>query len=146
MAVLGLGMAISVSPLTTTVMNAVGRRHAGVASGINNAVSRVAGTLAIAILGVLAVNVFAAAFDVRIAALEISAEQRAALITQVSGLAEIALPETLDQAARAALGDAVSDSFVLSFRVIMLVSAALALLGALCAALTIRARPAAASR
>jgi EmrB/QacA subfamily drug resistance transporter len=146
MAVLGLGMAVSVSPLTTTVMNAVGRRHAGVASGINNAVSRVAGMLAIAVLGVLAVNVFSAAFDGRIAALDISAEQRAALIAQVSGLAEIALPETMDRPARAALGDAVSDSFVLSFRVVMLVSAALALLGALCAALTIRPHHAAASR
>jgi hypothetical protein len=127
-------------------MNAVGRRHAGVASGINNAVSRVAGMLAIAVLGVLAVNVFSAAFDGRIAALDISAEQRAALIAQVSGLAEIALPETMDRPARAALGDAVSDSFVLSFRVVMLVSAALALLGALCAALTIRPHHAAASR
>jgi MFS family permease len=143
MAVLGLGMAVSVSPLTTTVMNAVGRRHAGVASGINNAVSRIAGTLAIAILGVLAVNVFGAVFDARIAALDITAEQRAALVAQVSGLAEIVLPDTPDQAGQTALSDAVSESFILSFRVVMLVSAALALLGALCAALTIRPRRAA---
>ncbi|MGD9536785.1 MAG: MFS transporter [Alphaproteobacteria bacterium] len=145
MAVLGLGMAVSVSPLTTTVMNAVGKRHAGVASGINNAVSRIAGTLAIAILGVLAVGVFGAAFDARIAALGLSAEQRGALIAQVAGLAEIVLPDTLGQADRAALGDAVGESFIQSFRAVMLVCAALALLGALCAALTIRARRAPAS-
>src|SRR5437867_12502802 len=79
--VLGVGMAITVAPLTTTVMTSIDdERHAGAASGINNAISRAAGLLAIALFGTISVFVFARALDVRLASED--AAVRSAMLAQ----------------------------------------------------------------
>jgi EmrB/QacA subfamily drug resistance transporter len=57
--VFGLGLSATVAPLTATVLDSVQERHVGIASGVNNGVSRVAGLLAIAVLGA----VISAKFD-----------------------------------------------------------------------------------
>src|SRR6266403_538753 len=61
--VLGFGMAVTVAPLTTVVMNSVDQDRVGTGSGINNAVARVAGVLAIAVLGMVMVNAFGSRLD-----------------------------------------------------------------------------------
>jgi EmrB/QacA subfamily drug resistance transporter len=137
MAVLGLGMAISVAPLTTTVMGAAGIQHAGTASGINNAISRIAGMLAIALLGALVVGVFGATLDTRLAELQVPPEIRRALNAEVPKFAEAKVPPQIEGEQRRMLEKVLDESFVRSFRVAMLVAAGLALASALCAGLMI---------
>lgn len=125
--VMSLGMAASVAPLTTTVMGAVEERHAGIASGINNAVSRTAGLISIAVFGIVMSGVFARNFNARLQTLELPAETRAALKAQTSSLAAISLPEQLKDEPKQAVKEAIAESFVSGFRVVILIAAALAL-------------------
>jgi EmrB/QacA subfamily drug resistance transporter len=130
---LGFGMTVTVAPLTTTVMNALDPVHAGLASGINNAVSRAAGLLAIALLGIVMNRAFDRALDRRAAALPVSASVLAQLETQRRKLAAIALPPSTPERERKLVQDAVSHAFVTGFRWVMGVSALLAACSALCA-------------
>ena len=124
--VLGLGMAISVAPLTTTVMNAVPENRVGIASGINNAVSRAAGLLAIAALGIVMLQVFNRSLDRRLLKIDIPSATRQAVDLHRINLAAIPLPEEISPATRAMLRQAINESFVDGFRRVMLVGATLA--------------------
>jgi EmrB/QacA subfamily drug resistance transporter len=134
--VLGIGMAITVAPLTTTVMTSIDdERHAGAASGINNAISRVAGLLGIAIFGGISIFVFARALDTRLA--PVGATVRSEMMAQSAKLAQAEPPKNLDAATRGRIRAAIEVSFLRAFRVNMFAAAALAAVSAL-AALGIR--------
>jgi len=64
--VFGLGLAMTVAPLTAAVLEAADRRHAGIASGVNNAIARVAGLLAIAVVGLVVSAQFGTEVDRRL--------------------------------------------------------------------------------
>jgi hypothetical protein len=120
-------MSATVAPLTTTVMTSIDdEKHAGAASGINNAVARAAGLLAVAVLGMVAVSIFARDLDVRLA--NQPPEVRRAMLEQSDRLAEAQPPRGADTKV---VSDAVKHSFVRAFRVTTLASAALAALSAL---------------
>jgi EmrB/QacA subfamily drug resistance transporter len=135
--VLGLGMAVSVAPLTTTVMSSVKQHRAGVASGINNAVSRTAGLLAVAVLGIVMLHAFNSQLDRRLASLGITTEIKQSLDQQRSKLAGAELGKNLDPVVKSELKQAVNESFLAGFRRVMVVSMTLALLSALSAWLLI---------
>ncbi|MEY2496999.1 MAG: hypothetical protein QOD12_555 [Verrucomicrobiota bacterium] len=139
--ILGIGMAVSVAPLTTTVMGSVAGDRAGVASGINNAISRTAGLLAIAILGIVMLHTFDRSLDGRLAQLDLSPSVKQSLNAQRTRLAGIELPETITPKTRSLLTDAIDGSFVDGFRSILLTGAALALGSAITALLLIRGHP-----
>jgi len=128
--VLGLGMAVSVAPLTTTVMNSVAQSRVGVASGVNNAVARSAGLLAIAVLGIVMLHVFNDGLDRRVAGWKLPAAVSQSLQAQRTKLAAAALPENQDPATRQLIRRAVDESFVSGFRAIMAIGAALAVASA----------------
>jgi predicted MFS family arabinose efflux permease len=128
--VVSIGMSITVPPLTTAVLGAVEKRHAGIASGINNAVARVAGLLAIAVLGIVVLAAFKISLDSQFAALHLSPALRALLDGQSSKLADMTIPTTVSGAVHASLKRAIDVSFVTSFRLVALICAALALASA----------------
>lgn len=138
--VLGLGMAISVAPLTTTVMGAVAMHQAGIASGINNAVSRVAGLLAVALLSLVALATFNAGLNRRLAVLQIPPEVQQLLADQRIKLAGAVVPAGLPEPMRAELRWAIAQSFVDSFRLVILIAIGLALASAVVAWLMIEDR------
>ena len=131
-------MTISVAPLTTTVMGAVEGRHAGIASGINNAVSRCAGLLAVAGLGILMLGLFERGLDRRLDRLGLPPESRRAIEGQRERLAALEIPAGLPEPARTQARSAVDRAFLDGFRGAMWTATGLALLASLSAAWLIR--------
>jgi len=128
--VLGIGMGLSVAPLTTTVMSAVPRNRAGIASGVNNAVSRIGGLLGVAVFGIIMVHSFNRELDGRLAALDVSTEVRRSIDAQRDRLAGAELASHVDERTRTELKRAFDESFIFGFRLVMVSAAILALTSA----------------
>ena len=128
-----MGLAITVAPLTATVLQAADRRHAGVASGVNNAVARVAGLVAIAAVGAVVSAQFSAAVDDRLAGVRLESAARA--YADAARERPLTVPEgRVDPRVRAELRAAGVDAF----RAGMVVSALLMFAGGILAAIGIQ--------
>ena len=131
--VLGLGIAVSVAPLTTVVMNSISQDHAGAASGVNNAVSRIAGLLAIAIFGLIMTTIFNQQLAERLQTSSIPTTVQKEIINQRSQLAGI---KTTDEISR----QVIQESFTAGYHVVLWIAVALSIASSLSAALIINGK------
>jgi EmrB/QacA subfamily drug resistance transporter len=135
--VLGAGMAVTVAPLTTDVMNSVNQDRVGTASGINNAVARVAGVLAVAVFGIVMVYGFRERLDRSFASLSVPPELLRQIQAQETRLAGLQLPGNMDANLRVTIQEAVRQAFVFGFRIVMVICAGLAMASAAVARMVI---------
>jgi hypothetical protein len=142
MVILGFGMAITVAPLTTAVLNSVAQHQTGVASGINNAVAQVASLLMIAILGTVGIAALNRSLDQHLARSQASADVHKIVDSARKGFVMPGVPTGTSEPARQAAHTIIADSFRDTIRRVMLIAASLALASAASAALTIRTSPA----
>ncbi|MGA8272951.1 MAG: MFS transporter [Candidatus Sulfotelmatobacter sp.] len=139
--VLGFGMAVTVAPLTTAVMNSVNQDRVGTASGVNNAVARVAGVLAIAVLGIVMVNAFSIRLNHELARHSLPPGVLKALQADEIRLAGLQPPTGLDPAESAAIKESIWGAFVFGYRIVMFICAGLSLASAVVAWLMIPKAP-----
>jgi EmrB/QacA subfamily drug resistance transporter len=144
--VLGLGMSISVAPLTTTVMNSVDAKFSGAASGINNAASRVASLLAVALFGLVMSSMFYRSLHSQLERAALAPQVIEAVERQRDKLGAIELPDNIGVDDKSSARQAISEAFVTGFRAIMLICVALALASAASALVLIGGAPPPSSR
>jgi len=128
--VLGLGMAVSVAPLTTVVMDSVDQNHVGAASGINNAVARLAGVLAVAVFGIVMVSTFTTQLNRSLTGISLTPEARHQVQSKETQLAGMELPKNLDVEMATTVRSAVSGAFLSGFRVVLFACAGLSIASA----------------
>lgn len=130
---LGLGMTITVSPLTTAVLGAISQDRAGIASGVNNAVARAASLLAIAAFGIVVAQIFAGAVTQHLATLHLDPAVQQAVQAQRDKLLGAQIPSGLTAAVHQSIQQALNAAFIAGFRAAMLTGAGLAFVSALVA-------------
>lgn len=125
----GIGLGLNIVPITSTALGTLPNQYSGLASGLNNAASRFASMLAVAVLGSVMVIRFKTALVAETAVLPVDAIVRGNLLARVRDLGAITLPNGLSQPVATALNQAVARAFVTAFQQTMLLCAAIILVG-----------------
>jgi EmrB/QacA subfamily drug resistance transporter len=134
---LGIGMGIVVAPLTAAVMAAVPSGNTGIASGINNTMARIAGLLAIAVLGTVIIISFKSNLETRTAEMNIPAKEKTELLDNSNKLADTVPPEGLNKQLREKISEHIKLSFVNAFGLIVIISVVLSVLSSITAVFSV---------
>jgi MFS family permease len=126
----GLGMSFTVAPLTSTVMSALPNHYSGTASGINNAITRIGGVFANAILGALAILFFSGFLSERINNIQLDQNEKKSVLEQVKNLGDAKSPAILKNADKVTIAKAYKEGFISAYNKVMLICALLAFLSA----------------
>jgi hypothetical protein len=125
--IIGLGMTISVAPLTTVVMSAVAEGQTGIASGINNTVARLAGVVAVALLTAIAIGWFSASLEEALRVADVSPAATQTLLANAGRLAELRAPDDVSASAARMIDAVVASSYVAAFRLVTVICGLLAI-------------------
>ncbi|MBX3049249.1 MAG: MFS transporter [Anaerolineales bacterium] len=139
--VLAFGMTLVIAPLTTTVMGAAPKRLSGTASGINTAVNSTANVLAVAILGVVALNVFIGSVERRVDPAQFTPQALSEIRAETKNLANASAPASLPPAQRQEIDAVYDQAFVDAFQIVMYVCAGLVATASLVAQLFVDGKP-----
>jgi EmrB/QacA subfamily drug resistance transporter len=131
--VFGLGMSFTVAPLTAAVMGSVSNHLSGTASGVNNALSRIANVFANAIFGALAVLLFSGALQTEIKGLPVNIKDKQEITAEAVNLGNAKVPPNISSPESITIEKAYHSAFIHAYQSIMQISAALGFLGALMA-------------
>ncbi|MEO5998202.1 MAG: MFS transporter [Chitinophagaceae bacterium] len=129
--VLGIGMSLTVAPLTSTVLGSVSDHLSGTASGFNNAMARIASVFANAIFGALAILFFSSSLQYQIKDISLITKEKQAVLSQAANLGNAKAPDTINAEKKAVIDKAYHNSFINSYGKILRLSAGLGFLGAL---------------
>ncbi|HEV9035681.1 MAG TPA: MFS transporter [Puia sp.] len=136
--VLGLGMSLTVAPLTTTVMRSVSDIQSGLASGVNNAMTRIANVFANAIFGALAILFFTGTLHQRIDRWGLAPATKEIVLAQTTDLGNAHVPDTVPKKDRPAVAAAYRDGFISTYQKILRLAACLAFIGAAIGFISVR--------
>ncbi len=125
----GLGMSLVIAPLTKSALS-VEEHYSGIASGFNNAVSRIAGLLAIALLGTLVLSIFSTQLTASLPLSSLAPEQQTIILNQTDKLGGIQIPDTFSNQEKKGAQTIIEESFIKGFRIAMGINVLLAALSA----------------
>ncbi|MXV52978.1 DHA2 family efflux MFS transporter permease subunit [Pedobacter sp. HMF7647] len=134
----GLGMSLTVAPLTTAVMGSAEDHFSGTASGVNNAMTRISNVFANAIFGALAVLFFTAALQKDLDKTSFSSVQKEEILIQAVNLGNAKVPDTINKKWKNSVEQSLKDGFITSYGYLMKLAASLAFLASLMAVVFIR--------